>query len=373
MESLSRTIGRLEIFRRTGIQFLGFNTIYQLAAEKPETLRRAERLLMIADYFSHRLGARPVGEVTLAGTSQLVDARTRAWSLDLVEKLKLAQSPARLLPELVEPGTVLGDCEGIPVIATAAHDTAAAVAGCPGAGRDWAFLSSGTWSLLGVELPAPVITEAALEANLSNELGISGTTRLLKNICGLWPLQRCREEWAVAGRECSWNELISLAEKAAPWSAVIDPDDPRFVAPPGMLQAIAAFCRDTSQDPPQDIGQTVRMVLEGLALKCRRVLGKLEEVVGGSLSTIHMVGGGVQNRLLCQWTADACARRVVAGPVEATAVGNIVTQAMAVGAVDSLAEARRMIARSFQPAEYQPHPSSAWDDAYVRLQNIIPK
>lgn len=306
-------------------------------------------------------------------TSQLVDARTRQWSLDLVEKLKGAESPVRLLPELVEPGTVLGDFEGIPVIATAAHDTAAAVAGCPAAGNDWAFLSSGTWSLLGVELAAPVITQPALDANLSNELGISGTTRLLKNICGLWPLQRCREEWAAAGREVSWDQLIALARKAPPFSAVIDPDDPRFVAPPSMLQAIAGFCRDTSQHPPKDVGGTVRVVLEALALKCRRVLMQLEEVVGRSLSTIHMVGGGVQNRLLCQWTADACARRVVAGPVEATAAGNIVTQAMAVGAVGSLADARQIVARSFRPAEYQPHPSSAWDDACARLENLIPK
>jgi len=377
MESLCRKIGRFEIFRRTGIQFMRFNTLYQLAAEKAETLRRAERLLMIADYFNYILGGGVFGEVTLASTTQMVDARTRGWQSELAAAAAPDTPLMRLLPRLVEAGTYLGDGQTVtghgprfPVYASASHDTAAAVAGCPGKGDDWAFLSSGTWSLLGVELREPVVTEAALEANLSNELGVEGTVRLLKNVCGLWPLQQCREEWAAAGREYSWNELTVLAENAAPLSTVIDPDDQRFLAPGNMVDKIADFCRETSQDPPEDVGETVRVILEGLALKCRLVLESLERVAGRTIRVINMVGGGTQNRLLCQLTADACGRPVVAGPVEATAIGNVLVQARAVRAVNDLAEARQIIRRSFEPVTYESHPSPAWDEACARMENM---
>jgi rhamnulokinase len=226
---------------------------------------------------------------------------------------------------------------------------------------------------MGVELPAPVVTESALAANLSNELGIRGTTRLLKNVCGLWPLQQCREEWARNGRECSWAELTALGEEAKPLSAVIDPDDRRFLSPGNMTEKIAGFCRETGQTPPEDVGPLVRVVLEGLALKSRWVLGLLEEVTGRRIDTINMVGGGTQNRLLCRLTADACARRLVAGPVEATAAGNVLTQALGTGAVRSLADARGIVRRSFEPVEYDPHPSAGWDEAYGRLQEIMRK
>ena len=368
MERVCEELGRLEIFRATGIQFMPINTIYQLAAEDPDALERAERLLMIADYFALRLGGRVVQEITLASTSQLMEPHSRRWALDLADKIGL---PATLLPELVEAGTRIGDFDGIPLVATAAHDTAAAVAGCPGTGGDWAFLSSGTWSLLGVELDEPVLTEAALNANLSNELGICGTTRLLKNICGLWPVQECRREWAAAGQDYSWDELSALAEKARPLRAVVDPDDRRFLAPESMATAIGDFCRETGQAKPADVGQTVRVILEGLALKCRWVLGLLEEVTGKPLTTIHMVGGGVQNRLLCQLTADATGRCVIAGPVEATASGNVLTQAMGLGVVGSMEEMREIIRRSSELITYEPHPSAAWDDAYARLEQII--
>lgn len=371
LESVCGRLGREEIFERTGIQFMGINTIYQLAAEDPERLARAECLLMMADFFTHRLGGRAAGEVTLASTSQLVNPRTRTWDFELAGKLGLAESPARLLPELVEAGTASGDFEGVPVFATAAHDTAAAVAGCPGSGENWVFLSSGTWSLLGVETPSPVVTEAALDANLSNELGICGTTRLLKNICGLWPLQECRREWAEAGKEYSWEKLSALAEKAQPLSVIIDPDDGRFLAPESMLQAIADFCGETGQATPKDEGQMVRLILDGLALKCRWVLALLEKATGTSIDTINMIGGGVQNRLLCRLTADACGRRVVAGPVEATAAGNLLTQAMGAGAVASQQEARSIVARSFDLTEYEPHTSSRWDEAHGRLEEML--
>ena len=368
MDAVCARVGLETIFERTGVQFMPINTLYQLATEDPAQLKRANGLLMMADYFAHRLGARPVQEVTLASTSQMVDPRTRTWAADLAAKVGVSEG---LLGELVEAGTTLGECDGIPIIASAAHDTAAAVAGCPGSGDDWAFLSSGTWSLLGVELSAPVVTEAAREANLSNELGIGGTTRLLKNICGLWPLQECRREWADAGDDTTWDDLGALAGEAEPFAALLDPDDPRFLAPESMIDAIHDYCRATRQAAPADVGATVRIVLEGLALKCRQVLELLEQVTGRTIHTVNMVGGGVQNRLLCQFTADATGRRVVAGPVEATATGNILTQAMGLGAVASMREAREIIARSFGLVEYDPHPSQAWEDAYGKLVEII--
>ncbi|HUU43301.1 MAG TPA: rhamnulokinase family protein [Planctomycetota bacterium] len=368
MERVCADLGREVIFRRTGVQFMSFNTLYQLAAEEADTLARASGFLMIADFFAHRLGGRAAGEVTLASTSQMVDPRTRTWATDLASRIGVA---AHLLPGLVEAGTTLGECDGIQVLATAAHDTASAVVGCPGRGDDWAFLSSGTWSLLGVELAAPVVTDAVLDANLSNELGIRDTTRLLKNICGLWPVQECRREWSESGRNYTWDELSALAAKSPPLPAVLDPDDRRFLAPASMTAAVADYCAATKQPAPSDVGAAVRLILEGLALKCRRVLELLESVTGRTITTVNMVGGGVRNTLLCQLTADAAGRLVVAGPVEATATGNLLTQAMATGCVGSLDEAREIIRRSTGLTAYTPHPTPAWTDAYGRLLELM--
>ncbi len=377
MERFCAAFGRERIFELTGVQFLPFNTLYQLMTEGRETLRRVHRLLMIADYVNFVLGGGMYAEITLASTTQMVDPRTRTWQSDMVGLVALDAGLARRLPVIVEAGTYLGDGATIlrdgprfPVYASASHDTAAAVAGCPGKGDDWAFLSSGTWSLLGVELPQPVVTPEALDANLSNELGVAGTTRLLKNIMGLWPLQQCREAWAAAGKSYSWDEIIALAEAARPFVAVIDPDDPRFFAPGDMPAKIAAFCRETGQRAPETPGEFARVILEGLALKCRLVLESLERVTGRRLRVINMVGGGTRNRLLCQWTADACGRPVVAGPVEATAAGNVMVQAMAVGAVQDLAEARDVIRRSFAPVTCDPHPTAAWEEAFNRLRSL---
>lgn len=371
MERLSGSVGRWEIFRRTGIQFVPFNTLYQLAAQDAECLKRAERLLMTADYFGHRLGGGQTGEVTLASTSQMVDARRRDWSDELL-KLAGLQHVRPLLAELVEAGTRTGQYGDVPVIATASHDTASAVVGCPGRGTDWAFLSSGTWMLLGVELSAPALTREALEANLSNELGIAGTTRLLRNIMGLWLLQQCQEDWNEAGLNYTWERVVAEAEQSQPLSVVIDPDDGRFFTPGGMTGKIDAFCRQTGQAPPSDPGAMARAVLESLALKCRWVLERLEEVTGRRIRTINMIGGGVQNRLLCRMTAEATGRRVVAGPVEATAAGNVLTQAIGVGAVSSLTEAREILTRSFETVEYEPGGvGTEWDEAYGRLEEML--
>ncbi|MCG3178459.1 MAG: Rhamnulokinase [Phycisphaerae bacterium] len=361
-------VGRERIFGCTGIQFMPFNTIFQLAAHDPDVLARAERMLLMADYLATRLGGRPVGEVTLASTTQLLDPRTRRWADSLIAELGL---PRAIFPPLVEAGTVVGDCGGSAVVATAHHDTGAAVAGTPGAGDDWAFLSSGTWSILGLELREPVLTPEALAANVSNELGVNGTVRLLKNIAGLWPLQECRRHWAAAGDDRGWDELVALAEAAPPLAGVIDPDDARFLAPDDMPAAIAAACRDGGQPPPSSIGATVRLILESLALKTRYTLELLQRVTGKPIRTIHLIGGGVRNRLLCQWTADATGCRVLAGPVEATATGNLLAQAVGVGAIAGWADARAIVRASFELADYDPRPSRAWQDAYGRLCDLI--
>lgn len=365
-----QALGRDFVFARTGIQFMSLNTLFQLAAHDPARLSHATGLLLMADYFTHRLGGRPVSEVTLASTSQLLDARTRQWAVDLAAGLDL---PADLLPELVEAGQITGDCNDAPLIATAAHDTAAAVVGCPADGPgDWAFLSSGTWSILGMELPEPVLTPEALAANMSNEAGVAGTTRLLRNIMGLWLLQECRREWAGGGREdLSWSDLVAQAQAAPPFAAVVDADDPTFLAPDQMPQKIAAYCTRTGQKAPDSIGQFARVIFEALALKTRWVLTRLEKVANRHVRTIHLVGGGVNNPLLCQWTADATGRRVLAGPGEATAAGNLLTQAVATGAIESFAAARAVLRKSIDLVEYTPKRSAQWDDAFARLERLV--
>jgi rhamnulokinase len=362
-------LGRAEIYRRTGIQFMAINTLYQLAAEPGERLKRAGRLLMIADWLAHRLGGRPVGEVTLASTSQMVDPRTRRWDEELAETA--VPGSARLLPELVEAGTRVGEHAGVPLWASAHHDTGAAVAGCPGAeGGEWAFLSSGTWSLLGMELDRPATGPEAMAAGLSNELGVGGKVRLLRNIMGLWILQECRSSWSAAGDGVSWEEITAQAAKAPALTAVIDPDDGSFLSPGGMPGKIEAFCCRTGQRAPEGPGAVARAVLEALALKTALVLEGLESVTGRSVRTLNMIGGGTQNRLLCQLTADASGREVVAGPVEATAAGNVMVQAVGSGAVTDWAEARRTVARSFNLVKYEPKRSAQWEEALGRLREL---
>ena len=370
MDRVFKKISRSDLYARTGIQFLPFNTIYQLASEDKERLASADGLLLIADYFAHRLGARPVGEMTLASTSQLLDARTRGWATDLAGQLGI---PADLLPELVEAGQVIGQTDdGTPIIATASHDTGAAVVGCPAAGPgDWAFLSSGTWSILGMELDQPRLGPDALAAGMSNEAGVAGTIRLLRNIMGLWLLQESRRQWAAAGKDQTWDELVRLAGDAKPFSAVLDPDDETFLAPGDMPARIAEFCRRTNQPAPDSVGQFVRVIFESLALKTRWVLDRLESVAGRRAHTIHLVGGGASNRLLCQWTADATSRVVLAGPAEATAAGNVLTQAVGVGAISSFAYARQVLRQSIELDEYEPLPSAEWDGAYERLRSLL--
>ena len=315
----------------------------------------------------------------MASTTQLYNPKTRAWSKVLIEKLKL---PAHLFPEIVSCGTVLGPVTPIfasetglhpatKVIATCSHDTGAAVAGVPAdGGNDWAYLSSGTWSLLGVEHHEPVITDKSRKYNFTNEVGVDHTIRLLKNISGLWVVQECRRAWEAQGKAYDYSELTRLAEAAKPLVSLINPNDPRFVTADDMPNKIAAYCRETKQPVPQTPGEFVRCALESLALSYRRTLGELEDTTGRTLTKLHIVGGGTKNQLLNQLAANATGRTVFAGPVEATAAGNILIQAMALGQLKDLAEIRRVVRNSFSIITYQPSDAATWNAAYNRFKDL---
>jgi rhamnulokinase len=289
--------------------------------------------------------------------------------------------PDRILGSLVQPGTVLGPLRptvaaqagiaSVPVIAPATHDTAAAVAAVPAAGESWAYISSGTWSLMGVETLQPLTDERALRVNFTNEGGIDCTIRLLKNIMGLWLVQECRRAWERGGKAFTYEELVRLAEAARPFVSVLNPDDGSFILPSSMPAAIADFCRKSGQAVPVEPGAVVRCALEGLALRYRWVLERLEELVGRRLDAIHVVGGGSQNGFLCQLTADACNRPVIAGPVEATAIGNALVQLIGLGMIGSLAQGRAVVRRSFDVRTYEPHQPERWDAPYQRFLQLI--
>jgi rhamnulokinase len=293
--------------------------------------------------------------------------------------------PAKIFGEIVQPGTRLGPVQSavaaatglqdVDVVLPGTHDTASAVMAVPaasvaGAAPDWCYISSGTWSLMGVESPDPVVNELCRQLNFTNEGGVGGTIRLLKNIAGLWLVQECRRIWKHAGREFSWSELVQRAEQATPLVSLVNPDHPALVAPPDMPAAIRELCTSTGQPAPKTEGEVIRCALESLAMRYRMVLGWLEQLTGNRIDTIHIVGGGTQNRLLCQMAADACNRRVVTGPVEATAIGNVMMQALAGGGVDSIAQAREVIRNSFDVLEYTPRNTTAWTDAYPRFEKV---
>ncbi|MGN6561253.1 MAG: rhamnulokinase, partial [Thermomicrobiales bacterium] len=382
MEEVCEQVPRAEIFARTGIQFMPINTLYQLyaltRAGDPQ-LATAGTLLMVPDLFNYWLTGRTAAEYTNATTTQFFNATTRDWDRDLLAQLGL---PAHLLPEVVQPGTVLGELlpavaaevglpGGVPVIAPATHDTGSAVAAIPGLDARSAYISSGTWSLLGVEAPTPVLDERALAHNFTNEGGVAGAVRLLKNITGLWLLEECRRQWQREGRDYSWDDLLDATGRAAPFRSLVDPDAPDFANPPDMPAALRAYCARTGQPTPEEPAALARCCLESVALKYRVVLAALEELVGHRLDIIRVVGGGSQNRLLCQLTADCCQRPVVAGPVEATALGNILLQAIATGQIRDLAAGRAAIADSVTLTRYEPHSSSACDAASARFAALL--
>ncbi len=380
MEEAFARVPRDEIFRRTGIQFMRFNTLFQLLAmrrDRSPLLDAAETLLFMPDLFHYWLTGIKVNEYTDASTSQMLDPHARTYAYELIQSFGL---PTKILGTLVQPGTVLGPLRpsvlrdtGInaaPAIAPASHDTASAVVAVPASARSWAYISSGTWSLMGVELPQPLVGEAARAANFTNEGGVAGTTRFLKNIMGLWLVQECRRAWERAGTSHGYDELMRLAETATPFACLVNPNDPSFILPANMPAALADYCRCSGQPAPDGVGGTVRCALESLALCYRWVLERLEALSGQRVEVIHIVGGGSQNALLNQFTADACDRPVVAGPVEATAIGNVLVQALGVGVLGSLSEAREVVRRSFEVRTFEPLRPDAWREPYERFRTF---
>jgi rhamnulokinase len=379
MDEVFERVSRERIYAITGIQFLPINTIYQLYAAcraTPALVDAARALMTIPDLLNYWLTGAMTSEYTVATTTQFIDARTRTWATRMLDEIGL---PTRLLQPLVQPGTKLGTVQagvsrtraGTPVVAPACHDTASAVASVSASGNT-AFLSSGTWSLLGTELCEPVITARALALNFTNEGGVCGTTRLLKNIGGLWLLQSCRRYWKSQGRDLPYDALVAAAgDEQWAFRSLIDPDYPPFLNPANMPATIAEYCRMTGQPEPEQPAAFARAILESLAFKYRAVLESLEELTGRHFDEIRMVGGGSRNRLLKQWTADATGRSVTAGPAEATALGNIGLQMMATGAAGSLLEARAVIDRSFPVERFEPVAADRWDLHYRRFQHYV--
>lgn len=365
-----------DIFGETGIQFMTINTLYQLHADleqRPWTLKTAEQFLNIGDYFNFLLSGIMRAEESLASTTQLFDPVARRWSKTLIKKFGF---PVLVFPDLVPSGTTLGSLREAlaaesgfaeaQVVASCSHDTGAAVAAVPAEGRHWAYISSGTWSLLGIERTKPIISEKSRQMNFTNEVGYGGSIRFLKNITGLWMLQECRRAWDRS----DYGELMKLAERAEPLKALIDPDDERFAKRGNMPDRIAAFCRETKQSVPAGPGEFARCIFESLALLYRQTLEQMEEVTGEPIKTLHIVGGGSQNVLLNQLAANATGRMVIAGPVEATATGNILIQAIALGHLNSLDELRAVVRKSFEVTTFQPQDEGIWSKALERFRKL---
>ncbi len=369
-----------EIYDETGIQFMTINTIYHFEAQQyddPAVFAGADHFLNIADYFNAQLCGIGVAEQSLASTTQLYNPRAQAWSKKIIATLGVKPS---LFPRIVPSGTVLGPIGGrlaaLPalaqarVVATCSHDTGAAVAAVPATGSDWAYLSSGTWSLLGAELPGPIITDAAREAGFTNEAGLGGTIRFLKNIAGLWVLQECRRAWEAGGQKFTYDDLTSLAKESGPARAHLSLRDPRFVAPGDMPEKIIAFCRETGQPVPSTPGQFARTILESLALTYALTLRELEGLTGRKIERLHIVGGGSRSHLLNQLTAAAAGIRVITGPVEATAIGNILIQALALGHLASPAALRGVVENSFPTQLFLPGEGLLSEESRARFQQL---
>ncbi len=386
MERAMSVVPRDEIFRNSGLQFMQFNTLFQLFAMKQADsplLDAAQTLLMMPDLFHWMLTGRKCNEFTNATTTQFYNPVKGGWATELLDKFGL---PTALLAQISPPGTNLGPLlpsvaadNGLTttnVVLPGTHDTASAVMAVPAASRpgarpDWCYVSLGTWALMGIESPRPMVDDTVMDLNFTNEGGVGDTIRLLKNICGLWLVQECRRVWNQAGRDWVWEDLNRLSAAAKPLVSFIDPDAQDFMAPQDMPGAIREFTRRTQQTVPDDEGSVLRCALESIAMKVRHVLAMCEKLAGGRIETIHLVGGGIQNQQLCQAIADACGRRVVAGPIEATATGNLMMQAVASGDVGSIAEAREVIRKSFSVNEFQPENATLWDEAYQRFMEVV--
>jgi rhamnulokinase len=371
MDQAFALMPKRDIYQHSGIQFLQLNSLYQLLAlqrSQSPALARTRHLVFMADLFSYFLCGRVFAEHTLASTSQMMDMRTGQWSQPIFQKLSL---PMDIMPPIVMPGTIVGEltdavareigCGKIPVIAVGSHDTASAVLGVPAVEEKWAYLSSGTWSLMGVELSQAVVNDRTFRHQFTNEGGVERTIRLLKNIMGLWLVQECKRQWLREGVDLSYSRLTEMAAQAMPFSARLDCDCSDFLSPGDMPARINKHLRDTGQEPTNDKGRIVRMILESLAIEYRRVLDAIEDATCRKVDVLHIVGGGIQNELLCQFTANATGRKVIAGPVEATASGNVLMQAKATGQIRNIDEARRIVRGSFDLREYQPRDGLQWE------------
>jgi len=372
-----------EIFQQTGLQFMEINTLYQLIAmslKDPELMAQADRFLMMPDFFHWLLSGSKVVEFTNATTTQCLHPLRRTWANDLLTKFSV---PTSIFPDLVQPGTKLGPLREdvaartglsrIQVVAPPTHDTAAAVAAVPTdrTGKaNWAYISSGTWSLIGVEVQQAILTPEALALNVTNEGGIDGTYRLLKNVMGLWLVQECRRSFERRGKSYDYGALVQMASEAAPFRSIVDCNDSTFLSPPDMAVALQDWCRKTGQPVPETEGQLIRCALESLALKYRQVLEGIESLTGERVEVIHVVGGGGKNELLNQFTADACNRPLVAGPVEATALGNVLIQARSSGDIGSLADIRAVVRASSELKSFEPQNRDAWQSTYERFLRL---
>jgi rhamnulokinase len=380
-ETVYARIPPRELYERTGIQLLPINSLFELAAMAADgdpALDQAETLLLIPDLFHHRLCGSTSTEFTNATTTQCFDPRAHAWADDVVDRLDI---PTRLFPEVVEPGTPLGPLDAgvaadtglrdATVVAAATHDTGSAVAAVPFRRADAAFLSVGTWSLVGFEATAPLITDSTFAANVTNEGGVGGTYRLLRNVTALWLLDECRRSWAAEGRLYAFSELIELAGSAPTLRSLVDTDDPSFATPGDMPGRIARYCARTGQPEPLEAADVSRCILESIALKHAEAVEVVARATGLEPTELHVVGGGAKNELLCDWTAQATGLPVLAGPEEATLLGNLLVQAIALGEVGSLDQAREVVRRSFVPTLYEPVAAPEWQEARQRFEMLV--
>ena len=377
-EHVSKYFSLDDLYATAGIQYMNFNTIFQLAADKrddPEILAMAERLLNIPDLLNYFLTGNMANEYTVLSTGALLNANTRDYAFDFLDKLGI---PRKLFGEIVQPGYKVGKllpqvqgetgkCDA-DVITVASHDTASAVIAVPTQEDDFIYISSGTWSLMGTELKNPLLNDASRESNLTNEGGVMGTIRYLKNIMGLWLIQESRRQWKREGKEYSFAQMEAWAKECTPFRSLINPDDPSFATPGNMPEKVREYCRRTNQPVPESVGEVIRCIYESLALKYRYTAEAIQTLVGKKAKVIHVVGGGTKDGFLSQMTADACGIRVLAGPEEATAIGNLMMQLIAAGEVADLKEARRIVADSFEVKQYEPTADrNIWDEAYARF------
>lgn len=381
MDDLFSLIPASEVYAQTGIQFMQFNSLFQLFSmvkDKASLLEITDSILFMPDAFNYLFTGVKKSEFSIASTSQMIVPGTGKWNYQLIEK---AGIPTNILQEIIMPGTILGPIKKeialetgsatIPVIAVAAHDTGSAIVSVPGTGNNFVYLSSGTWSIMGIESQSPIISEHTRRLNFTNEGGVDGTTRFLKNIMGMWLIQEVQRIWEGEGMKYSWPEMVELARKAEPFKFLINPDDSMFLNPRDMTQAVRDYCYQTAQGTPQSHGETIRCIYDSLALKYRYTLEQIRELTNQPIEVVHIIGGGANNDFLNQLTADATGLQVIAGPTEATAIGNIMVQAKALGYVDSVNQIRQIVANSFNLVKYSPSTELDWQSTYKRYLDII--